>query len=436
MDTANIPRPVARAGAASGDRLFVAALVALVLAVHAFVFRAAVANGIDVEQMYVGSLCWLRGLSPYNPAILQNLCKWEHVTPALYPYPPLGLPLYGGLALLPWHAVRPVYFFVNEAALLATLGMARTWMRPSLSPRQCSLCLAAGALALPTLACFIDANCPMIVTALLVAALFLVTRRPEWAWTCLGLAMLKPQLALVYAALPARLLPRQKWTVLVPATIVFVLLNVWGCARTEGMPTLGSWLKTVTVLLLPGGMNHPAGPDAQYLIGFYDAGYWLGLPLKAAEGLGALLSLALLAVTVLLCRDVSISGVRLKHLALLGSGSLLFLYHRYYDAGALVFVLAYFLAQSRHPRVRAISLCGLALTLLFMFALPSQLITLLRHGAQTTGRVWLLPLVMPLRTYVLTLIFSCAALVAFRQPGTQEDAAPTMESTRGLVTNP
>ena len=41
--------------------------------------RVDVVNGIDVDQMYVGQLCWLRGLSPDNagdPA--RNLCKWEH----------------------------------------------------------------------------------------------------------------------------------------------------------------------------------------------------------------------------------------------------------------------------------------------------------------------------------------------------------------------
>ena len=155
-----------------------AALAVFVVAVHAFVFRVAVINGIDVNQMYVASICWLRGLSPYNAAILHEICKWEGLSPGLYPYPPLGLPLYTGLALLPWPTVRTVYFFVNEAALLVTLSLAWTWMRHALTARWSFLCLAAGAISLPTLACCIDANCSLILTALLVAALSLAARRP------------------------------------------------------------------------------------------------------------------------------------------------------------------------------------------------------------------------------------------------------------------
>ena len=70
-----------------------------------------------------------------------------------------------------------------------------------------------------------------------------------------------------------------------------------------------------------------------------------------------------------------------------------------------------------------------------MFALPSQLISLLRHWSEMTGRPWMLPLIMPLRTYVLALIFPCAALVAFRQPVT-EQAVPFTGAARNFVTSP
>jgi hypothetical protein len=118
-----------------------------------------------------------------------------------FSYPPSMLPLIGWLGLLPYPAALALWTVLGLAALFAA-----AWPY-SKTPLVAAAILASGAV----LACIDDGQNGLFTSALIVAALTRLDRRPALAGVLIGLLTVKPHLGLL---LPVALLAARRWRVI------------------------------------------------------------------------------------------------------------------------------------------------------------------------------------------------------------------------------
>ena len=173
---------------------------ASMLANHRFLVR-------DFVNYWMGARLFLA----HDTAVLFTPPLYEHAAQAAFghvlppyvsfSYPPSLLPLIGWVGLLPCGPALALWTALGLAALFAA-----AW------PYSRSPWVAAAILASPAvLACLDDGQNGLFTSALLVAALTRLDRRPALAGVLIGLLTVKPHLGLL---LPVALLAARRWRVI------------------------------------------------------------------------------------------------------------------------------------------------------------------------------------------------------------------------------
>jgi hypothetical protein len=400
-----------------GRKTWIGIFAALIVVVHLFVLRGTLHHSSDFTHLYTVARCWLKGLSPYNPSNMALISQEAHITTIEKSfYPPLVIPLYVAFGALPWEQAKLAYWVCNEIALFWLIYASLEMLRPYLKWPAPLIYVVFGAVSLPTVAGIVIANCPVLVIALLFASLKYARSSPVLAGLCYAAAWTKPQLAVPYGLL---LLIARRKEALLSASLFALLLTAIGCSRAGGFHSVITWLQALGAN--NADINHPDGIYYQYLIGFYIIFYWLGMSEAVALKLGMVLSLLLLPLLWALTRDAK-DGIKFRHLAVVGCGAVLFVYHRLYSALGVLFAVGYLLTLTTKANpLRRSAYVALAWAAILFFALPSQLVVGLRHWATVTARPWLLPLFMPIRTYAVIGMFLLVAYIAYQHSRRKEE---------------
>jgi hypothetical protein len=159
--------------------------------------------GFDYTYMWVAGRCWLHHENPYDGAVYE--AAWHREAPdyivskmnhldlsAGLGYPPMCLPVFGLLALLPWRAGLILVWALSMIAVALILYFSLAAMAPHwrLESRLwlCTLLVQCRVIAFGTF----NGQCSLIVLALILWAAWLMTcKRPLAAGAIMGLSTLK-----------------------------------------------------------------------------------------------------------------------------------------------------------------------------------------------------------------------------------------------------
>lgn len=373
----------------------------------------------DFSNVYSASRAWLAGTNPYriqsvyaawrssahgphlgspDPHAMRN---WAAV------YPPSSLVMLAPFAMLPaipahilWTAFN-IAMLVVLVASVAELGKLRSW-DDRLLLFACVLGSAAGLNAL-------ESGQPAMgaCAGVALAAVAVCRGRPTTAGLLLGLAAaLKFQVVLPFIVFYLFL---RHWRVVLTAALTFALPMVIGIGRIEsrGYHWYADWRQNVSATLEPGAVNDPR-PDGAFrndMVNLQTLVSGISRSDAVATDLVLLvwIPLVLLYVQALLrCPEPESDPLALGTAAAL---ALLPVYHRLYDATALVLLMAWALSPGmRRSRWGKVGLVLLMAELL----LPIDLIPfVLRRTSVFDGVVhtsWWQGLVVPHHAWAILAI--------------------------------
>ena len=249
-------------------------------------------------------------------------------------YPPSALPVFAALiAPIPPPALRATWLVLNLAALGGLGAMiVRLWGRSWPAWVGAAFCLTVAA-SKPVRGGIALGQFHLIPTALLVgSAAALEARRPIVAGVLVGIALIKPTMALPFLGY---LVARGSWTAL--ASAAGVQAGLWLIASTwlgvGPIALLGEWMANTRLQEAAGTIDLPS------LI----RSAWPGAPLPASA-IALLVLAAGIAVTIALRRKSDLALVALStYLAAI------FTYHRAYDLVLLVPALAFAIDLTQRP---------------------------------------------------------------------------------------
>jgi hypothetical protein len=337
--------------------------------------------------------------------------------------PPTALPLFALFAALPQSLGLALWTVGNAAACLALVPWSQHALRVQETggnPRgQVAWALPPAALAGLSAALLIsDASylnlllgqLSILAAVLLVAALAAQGRgRQICAGVCLALATIKVATVLPFLLLFLRKTDRWTWVAFGAAVLGLCLLS----GPPSQLPTRTATLvERIQQLAAPGQVNDYSieGPRHENILGFDHALYRLGL--RDRRVISVVQYLTLLALGAWVACQVVVPGrlPRAAACSLVALHSVVFLYHRNYDAVILALPLVYSAGQARAARGAARWLfvaCAAAILLVLyldLAVLREVCSWSVAHGAW--GRV-VQAVVLPYGTYAVVIAMIC-----------------------------
>jgi Glycosyltransferase family 87 len=313
-----------------------------------YLYRSGVL-GIDYRIFYEVGRDLRAGVSPYLPSRF-----------ACHPFlnPPSTFPFFALIAMPPYPTSLAVWVLANSVMAFALVWQARRTLfmqdgrSPSgLSHAELGALAAAFGLSDACTAMIQLGQLSLLVTVLILLALeFQGRQMPARAGAALGVATMKVGTMLPFLLLFCRKQDRRSWIVLVATTATLILL---GGRAPRILEDVRSMLHYIGEFSKPGQTNDISyqGPYNEWILGFDHVAYRLGMRDRTALAVFQFVALGLiggwLAWEVIACRVSRAQGI-----ALLSLYSVIFLYHRLYDAVMIVPALVYAVDQAKSQRGR------------------------------------------------------------------------------------
>jgi hypothetical protein len=372
--------------------------------------------------------------------------------------PPTALPLFALFASLPSSLGLTLWTVGNVLACLALVAWSQYALRVqealgdpdgqvawALSPAAIAGLTAALLISDATYLNLILGQLSILAAVLLVAALAAQGRgRPVWAGVCLGLATVKIATLLPFLLLFLRKADRWAWAAFAAAVLGLCLISGPPSQLPARAATL---LERIRQLEAPGAVNDYSfdGPRHENILGFDHALYRLGLRDRRVIRVAQYLVLLVLGAWV--ARQVAFRGrlPRAAACSLVALYSVVFLYHRNYDAVILALPLAYSAGQARVASGTARWLfAACAVAILLVLYLDLALLREVFQWSQTRG-VWgrlVQAVVLPYATWSVLIAMVCLVLgvrkvqAAAAAKGTGPAAMPAVQRAGLLAEHP
>jgi hypothetical protein len=317
----------------------------------------------DFFAPYVQATAWKKGLNPYDATAFVREWPADKERPVFLakeaaagtlaanhgipsPYPITTFALFAPLSFLPWPAARALWSWISLASFLVTAALMISAAGRALQEIR-SLLFVAALLAFAPFHTGLATGNPIVLTVGLgVAAVWLAERgKQSRAGILIGIAVcFKPQIGIVFLLYYAI---RRNWRTLAVAAAVAGALTAVAAGRVAGTHWQWSFLALNRAMLSTGAVNDftPANPVWFHMINlqvlFY--GLWANRSFADVTALG--IGLALLAAWAKRLPGTKGDGGFLP-VAALTAMSLLPVYHRFYDAGLLIFALAWCIMEA------------------------------------------------------------------------------------------
>jgi hypothetical protein len=371
---------------------------------------------------HAGRAAW-SGQSPYADPLFVN--------------PPSALPVYAVLSLLPYSACIAVWGGLNVLGTLALVPLSHRALiaDPDYGRQQvpgAALAILSAALALSFAARYgvMHGQTAVWNACLLLAALIARGHgRPIWAGVCLALATVKVGMMLPFLILFHRKQDRPAW---LSAGVVCLALCTITTPVTELVPRCREMLGNIASLDVKVNDYSYRNSSSVELLGLDRAGYCLGLrdrtTLKLLQALVVVALGAMIAYEVAWRRSLPDGAAG----SLVALYSLVFFYHRLYDAVILSLPLVYCTGRARSERgwARWLFVTG-ALAILAVLNLRLGILRSITQRAPDWG-AWgrlLESLILPYGIWLILLAIGCVWM-AGRSPGR---AVPSRDDSTRLV---
>lgn len=323
--------------------------------------------GIDHRIFWdVGADAWA-GEDPYAPDRYPS-----------HPFlnPPSTFAFFALVAALPFRASLVLWGLINSVLAFAIVPLSAAALddrgeggRRALTAAEIGLLATAVALSDACMATIQLGQLALIATALILVALVARSHdRPLSAGVALGLATMKIGTMVPFLLLFLRRRDRKAWLALGLTVIALLIL---GGQPTRMPEQAGAMLRRIGELSRPGAVNDIsyAGPYDEWIIGLDHLAYRLGI--RDAGALKAIQAVGVLGIGIWLA--VELYSRRIPYglgISLMSLYSVVFLYHRLYDAVMIVPALVYAVGRARSSAGRSRWLFGAAtilmLTVLYM----------------------------------------------------------------------
>jgi hypothetical protein len=339
----------------------------------------------DFLSPYIQSRAWVGGHDPYSVETFVRL--WPSGKPMFTfvrrdaaagtlafnrgvpsPYPITSFVVLAPFGLMPWEVAQVLWLLLNFSALaFIIVGLVALHGVPWRDPRAWLFSAFILALA-PIHTGLFTENPILLVLGLGVSALWaLKCGRVTLAAISLTLATcLKPQVGLCFMIF---LLVKRRWKpVAVACGMSAVILGV-AIARlgATGTPWWNSYLGISRSIFARGGINDftPANPIWFHLINLQVAFFPLFARTTVANVVAVIVSVGLGGLWLMRALTAGDDSDDLLMLSAIGVISLLPVYHRFYDAGLLIFPIAWAVMGRKVPRNAAWSILGLSAFFIF-----------------------------------------------------------------------
>jgi hypothetical protein len=339
------------------------------------------ALGSDYRIFYEAGRDILAGVSPYSPSRF-----------ASHPFlnPPSMFPFFAVLALPPYPTSLAVWTLVNSVMAFALVWQARRTLlvqdggtTSRLSHAELGALAAAFSLSDACTTTINLGQLSLLAAVLILLALeFQGRQMPARAGAALGVAAMKVGTMLPFLLLFCRKQDRRSWIVLVATTAALILL---GGRAPRILEDVRSMLHYIGEFSKPGQTNDISyqGPLHWTILGFDHLAYRLGMRERTMLAVFQFVGLGLiggwLAWEVIAGRVTRAQGI-----VLLSLYSVVFLYHRMYDAVMFVPALVYSVEQAKNRRGRCHFLfTGAMLSMLFVLYMRQKTLAKLTDWVTT-----------------------------------------------------
>jgi hypothetical protein len=389
----------------------------------------AVGGGGDLATVFAASRAWLHGQDPYDQQ--QLLREWDAAggrkraapnpdrTPSVYP--PSTFVVMAPVAALTWAQARVIWAVLDVAMVIAIVlalpALARVqWSDPR------AMALAAGVIMLgPFRNGLRGGQLAVAVCALVVCSALAAQRRfDRTAGILLALACaLKPPLAVPFVLGHAL---RRRWRIVTTAAGLAAVVMLAGIIRLQAaeVPWLPELRHNLLAAAAPGAANDASAwnPDRFQLINLH---VLLHTMIESRDAVFVLVLVLTAVAAIAFARSAwrrgggDDRGGDLAEVAFVAAWALLPFYHRWYDAGLLVLVLAWGVTalgtrQAPHARV------AIVLVLTFAISPALWLTRALPHATSPPFRYspGIEQLVLPVQVWALVLLCVVLLHVVYR----------------------
>ena len=320
--------------------------------------------GADYRIFYEAGRDILAGVSPYSPSRFAG-----------HPFlnPPSTFPFFAVFALAPYSTSLAVWTLVNSVVAFALVWQARRTLivQDGGSPSRLShaeLGALSAAFGLSD-ACTTTINLgqlSLLATVFILLVLeFQGRQMPARAGAALGVATMKVGTMLAFLLLFWRKQDRKSWIVLVATTAALIVV---GGQAPRIFEDVRSMLHYIGEFSKPGRTNDISyqGPFHWTILGFDHLAYRLGMRDRTMLAVVQFVGLGLIG-SWLAWEVITERVTRAQGIVLLSLYSIVFLYHRMYDAVMIVPALVYSVEQAKSRRGRCHFLfTGAMLSMLFV----------------------------------------------------------------------
>jgi len=391
----------------------------------------------DFLSPYIQSKAWAHGIDPYSAQSLisqwpsgnrrpswvdtdaaKGVLELKRGMPTPYPLP--SLVVLSPFSLLPWSIAEALWIAVNIAAVVLSPFVLLSICGCSLADLRAQLFLAAAFALAPLHTGLGTANPAMLAISLSVGTVWAArSGREKTAGVLLAIAVcLKPTVA---GGLLLFYLVRRQWKVAGIACAATGIIGVLGASRLTiaGVPWLASYFENTRRILASGSLADFARSDAIRfnLINAQVFFYSLLRNVSVAGRLAQFVGAAFLGSWLWLCwrRHAASELLEISAISVI---SLIPVYHRFYDAGLLIWPLAWSLLLAGKRSTVAVTVTAIAPFLVPGPALLTELARTGRIPAAVANNWWWNAIVLSHEAWDLILL--AVLLLYFMARGSSE----------------
>ncbi len=369
----------------------------------------------DFTTFYSAARAWSQGSNPYDLENLRQVLRSAggpgdaSILPSVNP--PVTLPLLAPVALLPFQQSVALWNALQAVLLAALVWSLVRLISPQ--PRYAYLLLAFFAIALGPVQTSVGMGQLALPACALIVLGVLADARGRFVAAALLMTLataLKPQLGALPLLVVLARGGRRSWVAAGALGAAILAAGILPL-QANNVPWFSSLHSATAATFAPGAINDPspANPRSQLLLNLQyplgliaGGGFW-----TSVAGTATGLAIAMLGALRLRARRDA-AGIVLLY-SLVSLGSLLAMYHRFYDAAVLVLPMAWAVPSLQGPdRKLAVAMLLLALPFLLPGAVPAAMPALEHLRENWAWRC----LVMPARVYLLVLMAGLLAKAA------------------------
>jgi len=333
----------------------------------------------DFLSPYIQSKAWVYGADPYGAQSLIHFWPTDSQRPPFVdseaaagvleakrgipsPYPVSSLVVLSPFSFLPWHIALITWMLVSVATVVLSALALLSICGYGIGDVRARLFLAVVLALAPLHTGIGTANPALPVVSLTVGTVWAERKgRNKTAGILLAIAVcLKPTVA---GALLFYYLVRRRWMVLGIACTVTAVIALLGISRLglAGVPWLASYGESTRRMFSPGSLDDFTRADS-IRFNMINAQVFFYSLLKSApiaDRLARALGASLLGMWIWLCcrRHRTAELLEISAISVL---SLISVYHRFYDAGLLIWPLAWGLLLAKKPCIQIAVLAMIA----------------------------------------------------------------------------